>query len=162
MVSAVPSRHRLHGHLLRCVVSLAAIAFTVDAVQYDTIDKYDCFRSLEGMTKSMFDLAESYPDLSSVVDIGDSYLKSKNDNNDDYPLPQNGYDIYAMVITASDSPHPSSAKGKTLIISGVHPREHAPPELTMRFAESLLTGYEVDADITWILQHTEVHIIFNV
>eukprot|EP00585_Thalassiosira_rotula_P003115 CAMPEP_0196158538 /NCGR_PEP_ID=MMETSP0910-20130528/45862_1 /TAXON_ID=49265 /ORGANISM="Thalassiosira rotula, Strain GSO102" /LENGTH=494 /DNA_ID=CAMNT_0041423441 /DNA_START=218 /DNA_END=1702 /DNA_ORIENTATION=+ len=114
------------------------------------------------MTKSMFDLAESYPDLSSVVDIGDSYLKSKNDNNDDYPLPQNGYDIYAMVITASDSPHPSSAKGKTLIISGVHPREHAPPELTMRFAESLLTGYEVDADITWILQHTEVHIIFNV
>mmetsp|Transcript_12133 Transcript_12133/g.26190 ORF Transcript_12133/g.26190 Transcript_12133/m.26190 type:complete len:737 (+) Transcript_12133:149-2359(+) len=162
MVSAVPSRHRLHGHLLRCVVSLAAIAFTVDAVQYDTIDKYDCFRSLEGMTKSMFDLAESYPDLSSVVDIGDSYLKSKNDNNDDYPLPQNGYDIYAMVITASDSPHPSSAKGKTLIISGVHPREYAPPELTMRFAESLLTGYEVDADITWILQHTEVHIIFQV
>eukprot|EP00580_Thalassiosira_gravida_P007911 CAMPEP_0201634714 /NCGR_PEP_ID=MMETSP0493-20130528/7532_1 /ASSEMBLY_ACC=CAM_ASM_000838 /TAXON_ID=420259 /ORGANISM="Thalassiosira gravida, Strain GMp14c1" /LENGTH=763 /DNA_ID=CAMNT_0048106595 /DNA_START=92 /DNA_END=2383 /DNA_ORIENTATION=+ len=166
MATTVPSRHRLRRDLLRCVVSLAAIAiaFTVDvdAAQYDTIDGYDCFRSLEGMTKSMFDLAESYPDLSSVVDIGDSYLKSKNDNNDDYPLPQNGYDIYAMVITASDSPHPSSAKGKTLIISGVHPREYAPPELTMRFAESLLSNYQSDADITYILDHTEVHIIFQV
>lgn len=162
MASAVLPCHARRGrrHSIRCAF-LLAIALAVEA-RYDTIDGHRCFRNLKGMTESMFDLAQAYPDLSSVMDIGDSYLKTNDKNNDDYPLPQNGYDIYAMKITASDSPLQSSAKGKTLIISGVHPREYAPPELTMRFAESLLGGYGVDADITWVLQHTEVHIIFHV
>ena len=49
-----------------------------------------------------------------------------------------------------------------LIISGLHAREYAPPELAMRFAETLVDGYNVDADITWLLQHTEIHLIIYV
>lgn len=113
--------------------------------------------------QSMFDLADEHPDLASVSDIGDSYLKSTNSKNDDFDnLPEGGFDIYAINITASDSTHQSSAKGKMLIISGVHAREYAPPELAMRFAESLVNGYNVNADITWLLQHTEIHLIVHV
>ena len=161
MVSTIPSCHRCAGILRRAVSLAIALLSTVEA-QYDTINGHDCFRNLKGMTESMFDLVQKYPHLSSVSDIGDSYLKSSNTNNDDYDLPQDGYDIYAMKITASDGPHQSSAKGKALIIAGVHPREYAPPELVMRFAEMLLDGYDVDSDITWLLQHTEVHLIFHV
>jgi len=136
---------------------------------YETIDGHDCFRNLAGTTSAMFDLVDKYPHLSSVSDIGDSYLKRTNSNNDKYELPKNGYDIYAMNITLNDFDdgsssvfHLSEDKAKVLIIAGVHAREYAPPELVMRFAETLLEGYDEDADITWLLQHTEIHLIFHV
>lgn len=156
----VSSRWRMVAVFLIAAVLVSAAA--VIDTQYETIQGHDCFRNLKGMTESMFDLEVNYPELLSVSDIGDSYLKSTNDNNDEYPLPQNGYDIYAMNITSSDSERKSSRKGKTLIISGVHAREYAPPELAMRFAEMLLKGYGVDSDITWILRRTEVHFILHV
>mmetsp|Transcript_16674 Transcript_16674/g.36049 ORF Transcript_16674/g.36049 Transcript_16674/m.36049 type:complete len:706 (+) Transcript_16674:334-2451(+) len=157
---SIYSNHR-HAALLLCAFVVAALHPVVTA-QYDTIDGHSCFRNLDGMMQSMFDLANKYPELASINDIGDSYLKSSNSINDDYDLPEGGFDIYAMNITASDSSHQSSAKGKMLIISGVHAREYAPPELAMRFAETLVDGYNVDADITWLLQHTEIHLIIYV
>lgn len=119
--------------------------------QYSTISGHSCFRNIEGMQQTMFDLANEYPKLVTITDIGDSYIKTTGDSNE---FGVDGYDIYAMNITAADSVHPSSAKGKTLITSGVHAREYAPPELAMRFAEKLINGYDEDPDITWILQHT--------
>lgn len=32
----------------------------------------------------------------------------------------------------------------------------------MRFAETLVDGYDEDADTTWLLQHTEIHLIIHV
>lgn len=156
------ARHSCKILLRWAILVVVYQPFFIVNAQYDTIDGHSCFRNLKGMTESMFDLASEYPNLSSVSVIGESYLKITNSNNDDYPLPQNGYDIYGMNITASDSLHQSSSKGKMLIISGVHPRELAPPELVMRFAESLVDGYNVDSDITWLLQSTEIHFIFHV
>lgn len=49
-----------------------------------------------------------------------------------------------------------------LITSGVHARELPPPELVARFVETLMAGYDVDADITSILDRTEVHAILYV
>jgi hypothetical protein len=68
-------------------------------------------------------------------------------------------DIFAMKITANGT---SSSKGKMLLTGGVHAREYAPPELLMRFATDILEKYDKDADATWILEHTEIHIIFYV
>ncbi|KAL7537976.1 hypothetical protein ACHAXR_008196 [Thalassiosira sp. AJA248-18] len=169
MVSVIRSCHRRKnvcsgchaGALLRCVILVVAALLPAFVEAYDTIEGHSCFRNLKGTMDSMFDLADEYPSLASVSDIGDSYLKSSNSNNNDYNL-EGGFDIYAMNITASNGPHQSSAKGKVLITAGMHPREYAPPELVMRFAESLLGGYNVDPDITWLLHHTEVHLIFQV
>ena len=80
---------------------------------YSTIDGYDCFRDMNGMTQAMLDLETNYPDLVSIEDIGDSYLKTIGDG---------GYDIYVMKITASKS-NPSMV----LLTGGHHAREYAPP-----------------------------------
>jgi len=149
-----------HAVLILYALVLASLHPVVKA-QYDTINGHSCFRNLDGMMKSIFDLAEQ-SGLVSVTDIGDSYLKSSNSNNGDFDLPEGGFDIYALNITASDSLRQSSAKAKMLIISGVHAREYAPPELAMRFAETLVDGYNVDSDITWLLRHTEIHFIVYV
>jgi hypothetical protein len=69
--------------LLLCCAFLAA-AFPVVAAQ--TIDGHSCFRNLEGMTRDMFALAANHPDLVSINDIGDSYLKSTGSSNSDYGL----------------------------------------------------------------------------
>jgi hypothetical protein len=150
--------------LRRATTAFAALyaISVVDAANYDTIDGHPCFRNLDGITQSMFDLVAAHPGLASYSIIGESYLKATDSNNDEYEVDQNGYDIYAMNITASGSMRGSGEKGKTLIISGVHAREYAPPELVMRFAELLLSGYDSDSDITWLLEHTEVHLIFQV
>ncbi len=39
------------------------------------------------------------------------------------------------------------------------PREYATAELATRFAEQLVAGYNVDPDITWLLDYTEIHIL---
>ena len=127
--------------------------------------------------QAMFDLADAYPHLASVTDIGDSYMKSSGGgggssvtNSELVDLPTEGYDIYAMNITLSSTDTSSyysdttttTNKGRILITSGMHAREMAPPELTMRLAEHILQSYGVDSDITWLLHHTEIHIIFYV
>lgn len=81
---------------------------------YTTIPGFSCFRDLQGMTDSMFDLAKNFPELVTVESIGSSYL---------------GKDIYAMKITTQSLN--KNDKGKVLITSGVHAREYAPPELVM-------------------------------
>lgn len=132
---------------------------------YDTIEGRSCFRSMDGMMKSMIDLRNKYSDLISISDIGESYLKNNEGRTDGkYKIPTDGYVIYALTITApdKDSSLQSDDKGKMLVTSGVHAREWAPPELLARFIEMLVYGYDNDADITWILQRNEIHAILYV
>ncbi|KAK1739285.1 M14 family carboxypeptidase, partial [Skeletonema marinoi] len=127
---------------------------------YDTINGRSCYRSIAGMNQFMKDLAANYPDLVTMETIGESYIK-KNGNNNDGRSP--GYDIYALNITAANSTRQSSEKGKLLITSGIHAREYTPTELLARFIEMLINGYNNnDAQITSILQHTEIHAVIHV
>ncbi|KAL3817785.1 hypothetical protein ACHAXA_005818 [Cyclostephanos tholiformis] len=135
-----------------------------------TIDGHDCFRDLNGMIRAMFSLSTEYPHLTSIVDAGDSYIRSSGIPNQNYDgLSSDGYDIYAMNVTApwpssssSSSSSSGAAKGRMMITSGVHAREYAPPELSLRFMEYLLENYEVDPDVTWLLRHTEIHFLLHV
>lgn len=140
----------------------AALAVAIGGAQaqdatttiYDTIDGYECFRNLDSTIQSMIDLSASHPDLATTTDVGESQIKSSGVGE--------GYAIYAMNITAPWLSSSSSAKGRMMITSGVHAREYAPPELALRFAEYLLDGYGTDSDVTWLLRHTEIHLILQV
>ena len=148
---------------LQLCLSLLATALVVDAKTYATIPNHSCLRSMDGMMESMNDLALAHPNLVTITDIGDSWLKNNEGRHDGvHEIPDGGYDIYALNITAGDSARLSNEKGKMLITSGVHAREWAPPELLARFIEQLVKGYNSDADITSILEHTEVHAILYV
>lgn len=141
----------------------AATAGGVDARPFEKIKGRECFRSMRGMRDSMRYLSEDYPNLVTITNIGESWLKNNKGRHDGvHEIPDGGYDIYALNITASDSTLLSEEKGKMLITSGVHAREWAPPELLGRFIETLVHGYNHEADITTILERTEVHAILYV
>lgn len=166
---ASSSRHRspLFSAVALALTLALATAAVVGAQEESRtfIDGHDCFRDLDSTIRSMLDLASTYPELASVSDVGDSHIRSSGIPNDDYDgLPSDGYDIYAMNVTApwSSSSSSSSVKGRMMITSGVHGREYAPPELALRFAEYLLGNYGTDPDVTWLLRHTEVHFILHV
>ena len=50
-------------------------------------------------------------------------------------------------------------KPKFFLLATVHARELTPAETATRFAEQLVAGYSVDADITWLLDYNEIHIV---
>lgn len=115
-----------------------------------TIGGYPCFRNVDASYALMDRLAAQYPTLATVQDIGDSYLKTKG---------QGGYDIKVLKITAPN--RKTSSKGIMFAMFGIHVREMAPPELGMRFAEMLLSGYDVDPEVTAVLEHTEIHLVLQ-
>jgi carboxypeptidase T len=122
---------------------------------YSTIANYPCYKNLQGSfdwINAMVGRASSIPGLSiTKSDIGNSYLKSKN--------AATGYDIWALKITGNATV--AANKGIFFIMSGIHAREYAPPELTSRWVESLINGYGNDADITAILDYTEIHLVLQ-
>ena len=50
-------------------------------------------------------------------------------------------------------------KPRLAVMAAIHAREYTTAELATRFAEHLVAQYGVDADITWLLDYTEFHLI---
>lgn len=128
--------------------------------QYPTISNFPCYKNLKGSILWMNDMvakAKSIPGLTvTLTDIGDSYLKTQNQTQ--------GYDMWALMITGGSTP--SVNKGVMFLMTGIHAREYAPTELASRWAESLITAYDgnnnnKDADITAMLNHTEIHFVIQ-
>lgn len=123
---------------------------------YSTISDFPCYKDLQGTFDWMKDTvtrSSSIPGLSvTMTDIGDSYLKTED--------PNTGNDMWALKITgkAANSAVP---KGVFFAMSGIHAREYAPPELVSRWADLLINSYGNDADITAMLDHTEVHLVLQ-
>lgn len=117
------------------------------------ISGFECYRTVEETYADLEALQAARPDLVELRDIGDSWAKAN-------PLPLNpygaGYDILAARLTNSAIPGP---KPVFFLYSATHARELPTAELTMRFAEQLVKGYGSDADATWLLDHTEIHVL---
>jgi len=46
-------------------------------------------------------------------------------------------------------------------MTGIHTREYAPPDLASQWAECLIDDYGNNADITAMLDHTEIHLVLQ-
>jgi len=113
---------------------------------YESISSYFyCYRNLESSMRTMRDIEESYPKLAEVVKIGKSYLDE--------------YDILVLKLTNKESLFEN--KAKMFAMFGLHAREYSPPELGARFAETLVQKYAEDAEITYILDTVEIHIVLQ-
>jgi hypothetical protein len=119
--------------------------------QLSGIPSYPCYRTVEETYASAAALAASYPNLASWNDIGDSWEKTS-------PGGQAGYDLMALRLTNAAI---SGPKPKLFVMSSVHAREYAPAELMTRFAEMLLAGYGSNPEITWVLDHHEIHLLLH-
>ncbi|MCH9647098.1 MAG: peptidase M14 [Deltaproteobacteria bacterium] len=112
------------------------------------IPGFPCYRTVEETFADLSQLALDHPDLATWVDIGDSWEKVSGGPG--------GYDIFDLVITNSVS---KVDKAPFFLLAAIHARELVPAELATLFAEQLVLGYGVDPDITWILDHSEIHIV---
>ncbi|MNR81297.1 Carboxypeptidase T precursor [compost metagenome] len=104
------------------------------------------YQSYEDMTKNLKGLAETYPKLAALADVGDSWEKQQG---------KASRDVWALKITA----RPEVEQPAALFTGGHHARELAPVEISYRLAKMLLEGYGKDPRITRLLDSREVWIV---
>ena len=75
-----------------------------------------------------------------MVPIGDSF---------------EGRPIYALEIGAD----PYGNKPHFILLAGLHGNDFSQSEVVLQFAETLLEGYESDADLQWIVDNVEIDLI---
>ncbi|MBT8132646.1 MAG: carboxypeptidase, partial [Gammaproteobacteria bacterium] len=117
--------------------------------QRNGIDGFSCYRTVTETYASAAALAQNFPGLASWLDIGDSWEKTEG---------LGGHDLHVLVLTNSAV---SGPKPRLFAMSAVHAREYTTAELTTRFAEHLLNNYGVDADVSWLLDHHEIHLVLQ-
>ncbi len=115
------------------------------------IPGFPCYRTVEETLATGQALADAYPQLVNWIDVGDSWEKT-------FPGGNPGYDLKVLRLTnqalVGDKP--------VLYMEGaIHAREMTTAELVTRFAEHLLANYGLDPDVTWILDHHEIHILLQ-
>lgn len=117
--------------------------------QISGIAGYSCYRTVEEINSTLHGLSSKFPSLASVRDIGDSWEKIKSDGD-------KGYDLFVVTLTNKNV---SGPKPRFFLMGAIHARELATSETALRFAEHLLSNYDRDPDITWLLDFYEVHIL---
>jgi uncharacterized repeat protein (TIGR01451 family) len=115
----------------------------------DSIPNYPCYRTVEETYAAAEQLVESHPGLAAWIDIGDSWEKSAG---------LGGYDLMVLKLTNQAI---GIEKPKLWVMSSIHAREYTPAELATRFAEYLVDHYDVDPDITWLLDYHEIHLMLH-
>ncbi|MFI9383996.1 M14 family zinc carboxypeptidase [Kutzneria sp. NPDC052558] len=115
---------------------------------------YGGYRTVTSQEQHLGQVADAHPDLATVYDIGDSWLKTKG---------RGGHDIEAICLTKKKTGDcalsTTSAKPKFTLIAQIHAREISTGELAWRWIDYLANGYGSDATATSILDTTEIWVI---
>ncbi len=119
--------------------------------QTSGIPGYPCYRTVEETYIDAAQIAADYPDLAEWIDIGDSWEKTALGEGQ-------GHDLNVLVLTNKNI---TGDKPKLFIMSSVHAREYATAELSTRFTEYLVDNYNQDADVTWLLDYHEIHLLLQ-
>lgn len=129
--------------LLLIILLISAIGITpVSSRQNFTFpEPFNCYTPYETIINRMVALTTLYPDLAQVKTIGQS---SEN-------LPILALQLGREVET--------NTKPRLVLVSGLQANALAPVELNLRFAEFLLSSYGDDANINWLLDQAEIHLI---
>jgi len=114
------------------------------------IPGFPCYRTVEETYATGDGLAQAFPELATWTDIGDSWEKAN--------VPGAGYNLFVLRLTNEAVAGP---KPKLFVMSSVHAREYTPAELNRRFAEVLVENHGIDADVTWLLDYHEVHLLLQ-
>ncbi len=137
--------------LLAGIAQVQAAA-AAEAQAVGSIPGYACYRTVEETYTSLAALAAIHPQLATWSDIGDTWEKVT-------PGGGAGYDTFALKLTNSAIPGP---KPKFMLMAAIHAREYVTAEVATRFAEELIAKYNIDPDVTWLLDYFEIHIVPHV
>ena len=124
-------------------------AFQATPPSAEGIPGYPCYRSVEETFDIAQRIAADHPYLATWTDIGNSWEKA---------VGLGGYDMMVLILTNSVF---SGPKPKIFMTGAIHGREYTTAELLTRLAEHLVNNYGTDADITWLLDYHEVHLMLQ-
>ncbi|GAA3463787.1 M14 family metallopeptidase [Saccharothrix longispora] len=124
------------------------------AADVGALTYYGGYRTVAEHEKHLTDVAAAYPALTQVHDIGDSWRRTRG---------QGGHDIKAICITRKQAGDcaldPDSAKPRFALIAQLHARELATGELAWRWIDHVTRGYGTDAEVTSVLDTTELWVV---
>lgn len=112
------------------------------------IPGFPCYATVEETFEQINLLAQNHSDYAELIDIGDSWQKQQKGQ---------GYDLQVLKIGKRNLENPPIL----FIQSAMHARELATAALTLDFAKMLLNERESNADIKWILDTQQIHILFQ-
>jgi hypothetical protein len=99
-------------------------------------------------------IAAAHPDLAVVVDYGDSWRKLTSKPN--------GHDLEAICITRRRPQdcqlNPNTDKPRFFLMAAIHARELSTSEMAWRWMDYLVENYNVDPDVTALLDYNEMWI----
>lgn len=147
-------KHKLNTPfpLLLCLIVLLTTAFSQpDGASPVNIPGFTCYRGVNEIYASMHALAEEYPDLVEIIDIGDSWEKLD-------PAPEPGFDLLVFRLNNRVVVEP---KPRLVLVAGLRANAFAPVEVLLRFAEQLLLSYNTDPEATWMLDHLDLNFVFT-
>ncbi len=127
--------------LILILIGFIGITPASSEIQSNLPSPYDCYRPYETINSRMAELTVLYPDLARVKTIGHSF---------------EGLPIQVLQLGREVE---TNTKPRLVLVSGLQANTLAPVELNLRFAEFLLEGYGEDANISWLLDETEIHLI---
>ncbi len=107
------------------------------------------YRTVEETEQFLRSMAETYPRLATLVDFGDSWERQQRGA-------PHGYDLLALRLTNQATAGP---KPVFFLLAAIHARELTTAEIATRFISHLLNGYQVDPDITWLLNEHEIVVV---
>lgn len=107
------------------------------------------YRTVEDIEAFLYTMATTYPHLTTLVRLGESWERH-------HLGPDYGYDLLALRITHRGTPGP---KPVFVLLAAIHARELTTAEIAIRFIDYLLTHYGTDANVTWMLREHEIVVI---
>lgn len=128
-------------------------AFQQQTISPDSISGYACYRTVDETYATMDALARARPDLARVIDIGPTWLESKQAGT--------GHRMRVLRLTNSATNALYPDKPVMVVEASIHAREYTPAELLTRFAESLVNGYGTDARSTWLLDNYRFDLVLQ-
>jgi PKD repeat protein len=127
---------------------------------YNNLDTfYGGYHTVEENYAELTAITTDHPDITELVDYGNSYCKHQLGCLTLGGEVQPGYDLMAIRITNEAI---TGTKPIFFLMSAIHSREITTPELTMRMAKWLVDGYGVNADATWLVDNHEIWIVPHV
>lgn len=107
------------------------------------------YRTVEETQAYLHAMAASYPQLTTLVDYGNSWQAIQSGNTA-------GYHLLALRITNHATTGP---KPVFFLMAAIHARELVTAEIATRFIRYLLEGYGKNASVTWLLNEHEVVVV---
>lgn len=113
------------------------------------------YRTVAAHEAHLWSVAAAHPELATVVDYGDSWRKVHGRAG--------GHDLLAICLTHRQPGDcaltPKAAKPRTVIMAAIHARELQTSEVAYRLIDDLTSGYGTDADLTMLMDTTEIWVI---